>query len=397
MKTTKNITTQIVTFSLFRMINFTGIRMVFPFLTLISRGLGTTVEMISVAVSFSALATVFAPFFAQIGERYGKRAGMLSGVLIVVIAGLIIQITQNYVGIFIGMILLQLATNIFSPAMQAYISENIPFEKRGTALSLTELGWPLSYLVIVPLIGLVIEEWGWSIFYLIISATALVFMALVALQVEKQPVSMHLTQRYKLPFKEIFHAKNAVWGLLIGFCLVSGNIIIQLVFAVWLESAFQASIAQVGIISSLIGAAELAGILLSAAFIDRIGKQRAITIGVGMGIALALLAVFLPLNLISAGIWLVAFYFFSEFTIVSALTLVSELYPQARNTYMAMYGVFCAVGFGVGSILAPIAFRLTIIGNFGAALCLFSFAGICLLMIKLTHPVSVQPTAEIAL
>jgi MFS family permease len=81
MKPTTHINTQIVTFSLFRMINFTGIRMVFPFLMFISRGLGTSVEMISVAVSFSALATVFAPFFAQIGERYGKRAGMLSGIL----------------------------------------------------------------------------------------------------------------------------------------------------------------------------------------------------------------------------------------------------------------------------------------------------------------------------
>ena len=108
MKPSKPINTQIVTFSLFRMVTFTGIRMVFPFLTLISRGLGTTVEMISVAVSFSALASIFSPFFAQIGERYGKRAGMLSGVLIVVLAGVIVQLTQNYIGLFIGMILLQL-------------------------------------------------------------------------------------------------------------------------------------------------------------------------------------------------------------------------------------------------------------------------------------------------
>lgn len=397
MKPSKPINTQIVTFSLFRMVTFTGIRMVFPFLTLISRGLGTTVEMISVAVSFSALASIFSPFFAQIGERYGKRAGMLSGVLIVVLAGVIVQLTQNYIGLFIGMILLQLGINIFSPAMQAYISDNIPFEKRGAALSITELGWPLSYLVIIPLIGLVIEQWGWSIFYLLISALALVFMGIIAFQVEKQPSSMHLTERYKLPFKEIFRAKNAFWGLLMGFCLVSGNIIVQLVFGVWLESSFQATITQVGIVSSLIGAAELAGIILSAAFIDRIGKRRAISLGIGIGIALSLIAVFVPFSLISAGGWLVAFYFFSEFTIVCALTLVSELFPQARNTYMAIYGVFCAVGFGVGSILAPIAFNLTIKGNIGAAFFLFALAGLCLLMIKLTQPAAVYPAAEIAL
>jgi DHA1 family inner membrane transport protein len=383
MKSKTRMRTKILTFSLYRMLNFAGIRMVFPFLTLISLGLGTTVEMISIAVSVSGLSSIFAPFFAQIGERYGKRVGMLSGMSIVVLAGIIIHASQNYLGFFIGLILLQLSINIFSPAMQAYLSENIPLEKRGTALSLTELGWPLSYLLLIPLIGLVIEQWGWSIFYLLLSASAIVFMAVIAVQVEKQPAAMNLPQRYRLPFREIFHARNAVWGMIIGFCLISGNIVIQLVFGVWLESAYQASIAQLSIISSLIGGAELAGILLSALFIDRIGIRRAITLGIGSCAALALTAVFLPLNLIGAGAWLVIFYFSSEFAIVSALTLISELYPQARNTYMAIYGVACAIGFGVGSILAPLAFRFNINGNMLVSFLLYSLAGFGLVMVNL--------------
>jgi predicted MFS family arabinose efflux permease len=375
---------QIITFSLYRMINFTGIRMVFPFLTVLSRGMGTSVEMISIAVSVASMSTICAPFLAQIGERFGKRTGMISGLLIFITSGFIIFFMNNFAGFFIGTVLMQLAINMFSPSMQAYLSDHISFEKRGMALSITELGWPLSYLIIVPLIALRIEQWGWNTVFLFFSVVSIIFLGLIFFQVKKDTAIVRLQEKYSLPFKQIFRSGNAVLGLVIGFCMISANIIIQLVFGIWLETDFSASITQLGLVSAVIGAAETTGILISAIFIDRIGKRRALFIGSIFCVILTAVSNVIPFNLHSATIWLVLFYFFSEFTIVSTLTFVSELYPQARTTYMALYAMMNAVGFGVASLLAPIAYRYTIHGNMITAMVMCICMVILLGLVK--HP-----------
>ena len=383
MKQKTNMLVQVGTFSVYRMFNFAGIRMAFPFLTILSRSMGTTVEQVSFAVSIASVITVLSPFLAQIGERFGKRTGMLSGMLLLIIAGLIAFFSNNFFGFLVGTLLLQLSINMFSPSMQAYLSEHVPFEKRGMALSSTELGWPLSFLLLIPLIALRIEQWGWNVIFLIIALVGIVFTGLVILQVEKDPKREKTTERHPLPFKEIFKSKNAVFGLAMGFCVISGNIILQLVFGLWMETDFNASVQQLGMVSSFMGAAEAAGILLSMFLIDRIGKRRGLLIGMLFCITLPIIGIFIELTFWVATIWLIVFFFFSEFTIVSELTIVSEIYPRARNTYMALYAMMNAIGFGAGSILAPVAYRYHMQGNMLSAALLHVVAIIFLLMIKL--------------
>lgn len=383
MKQKTNMFVQVGTFSLYRMFNFAGIRMAFPFLTILSRSMGTSVEQVSFAISIASVITVISPFLAQIGERLGKKTGMLTGMFTMIFAGLFAFLSNNFFGFLFGTLLLQLAINTFSPAMQAYLSENIPFKKRGMALSSTELGWPLSYLLLIPLIALRIEQWGWHVMFLIMALIGIVFTVLIYIQVEKDPKPDFTAGRFSLPFKDIFKSRNAVFCLLMGFCVISGNIILQLVFGLWLETAFHVDVTQLGLVSSFIGAAETAGIVLSILIIDKIGKQRGIKIGIIACIVLPFIGVFSNLTFTLAVVWLVLFYFFSEFTIVSEISFVSELYPHARTTYMALYAMMNAIGFGFGSILGPVAFRYNIQGNMLGALLLYLAGGVFLLLVKL--------------
>jgi MFS transporter, DHA1 family, inner membrane transport protein len=385
MKNKTSIYVQVGTFSLYRMFNFAGIRMAFPFLTILSRSMGTTVEQVSFAISIASVITVISPFLAQIGERLGKKTGMLTGMFTMIIAGLFAFLSNNFFGFLFGTLLLQLAINTFSPAMQAYLSENISFKKRGMALSSTELGWPLSYLLLIPLIALRIEQWGWHVMFLIMALIGIVFTALVFMQVEKDPKPELTAGKFDLPFKDIFKSKNAVFGLVMGFCVISGNIILQLVFGLWLETDFLADVTQLGLVSSFIGAAETAGIVISILIIDKIGKQRGIKIGIAACIILPFIGLFTNFTFTLAVIWLVIFYFFSEFTIVSEISFVSEIYPKARTTYMAFYAMMNAIGFGVGSILGPVAFRYNIQGNMLGALLLYLAGGVFFLLVKLPN------------
>src|SRR5690606_27348220 len=91
---------------------------------------------------------------------------------------------------------------------------------------------------------------------------------------------------------------------------------------------------------------------------DRLGKRRAIVIGL-LGNCLAVIA--LPLmagSLLGAQIALFLFYISFEFYIVSSLPLMTEVMPQARTTMMAGFFTSASVSRALASLVVPSLFGL---------------------------------------
>jgi predicted MFS family arabinose efflux permease len=140
----------------------------------------------------------------------------------------------------------------------------------------------------------------------------------------------------------------AVAGL---FALASEMIVV--VFGAWLEDSFGLSLVALGGVAFLIGASELAGEGATFAFTDRIGKRRAILIGLTISaIGFALLVPArdeMALGLFVLGVALFGF----EFTIVSSIPLASELVPSARARYLAWMVVAMSLARGIGAAVGP--------------------------------------------
>lgn len=147
-------------------------------------------------------------------------------------------------------------------------------------------------------------------------------------------------------------------GILLGILMSGANELVNLIFGVWLEDTFQVRLAALAIASVVIGFSELGGEGLVTLLVDRLGKRRATGLGL-LGNALAALA--LPwlgnsANLAMVGLFL--FYITFEFTIVSALPLMTEVVPRARATFMAAFIASTALGRALGSLGAPGLYRL---------------------------------------
>ena len=69
----------------------------------------------------------------------------------------------------------------------------------------------------------------------------------------------------------------------------AANEVITLVYGVWVEQSFSLSIASLGATALAIGVSELGGETLVTAFTDKIGKRKALAIGI-IGNCLASLA-----------------------------------------------------------------------------------------------------------
>ena len=125
------------------------------------------------------------------------------------------------------------------------------------------------------------------------------------------------------------------------------------IFGVWLEDSFDLQIAALGAASAVIGLSELGGEGLVAVFVDRLGKPRAIGLGLAANCLAALALLFLGRTQAGALVGLFFFYITFEFTLVSIIPLMTELLPSARATLMAFNVAALSLGRALGDLLAP--------------------------------------------
>ncbi len=100
----------------------------------------------------------------------------------------------------------------------------------------------------------------------------------------------------------------------------ASNELVNLTFGTWLEGAFQVKIAALAAASVVIGASELSGEMLVSGLVDRLGKRRAVVIGLALN---GLVVLALPLvgrTLTGALVGLFLIYLTFEFTVVSRIT-----------------------------------------------------------------------------
>jgi predicted MFS family arabinose efflux permease len=262
--------------------------------------------------------------------------------------------------------------------MQAYLGDRIPYQRRGRALAVTELGWSLSFIIGIPLMSVLISRWGWQSPFLALGLLVILSMAALIWAVptdspdtDEKPNAWH-------NFRSVFSYPPALAGLAVGLLIVAANESINLVFGVWMESAFGLKILALGGTAAVIGLAELGGETVVGIVVDRLGKVRAVSIGL---IANCVVAMFFPLvgdTFLVAVVVLFLFYLSFEFTLVSSIPMMTEILPDSRATVMAFYMAILSVGRAVSALIAPQLYAWGI-GASAAAAVLFNISAILIL------------------
>lgn len=338
------------------------IRMVGPFLLVFARGVGSDMTAMATAVSASMAASAVGPFLAEIADRRGRKAGMLLGLTIYTLGVGLMLIWPVYTAFLIALLLASLGNNIFVPAVQAYVGDKVPYEKRGLTLSILEVSWAGAFIVGVPLIGVLITHSGWQSPFLWLFVLGVISIAAVVLLVPSlQPIRQVEEDAGKSRFVMIWETPAAMFGLAMGFLVIMGNNLISVIYGVWMEEAFGLKIAAIGAAATVIGFAELAGEGIVGAFVDRLGKRRTIAAGFMVNIFSAVIPFFINGSITGALIWLFIFYLSFEVTLVAALPLMTEVLPPARATLMAVFLAASSLGMATGMFLGP---RLYTAGGF---------------------------------
>ncbi len=334
------------------------VRMVYPFLPIFGRGMGVDLRMLSFAITIRSASGLLGPFLASVGDLRGRKTGMLFGVGLFTAGAGVMALRPGYPA-FVAMLVLGIMANfVFVPSMQAFIGDRVPYERRGLVLGISEMGWSLSFIIGVPLIGLVIYRAGWQAPFPWLAGMGFASALLIWLIVPPDSSVPRQDPGLLKNLRQVITFPPALAGIGFALALTAANELVNLTFGTWLEGAFQVKIAALAVASAIIGISELTSEALASGVVDWIGKRRSVLIGLVLNGLAALALVLLGSSLTGALVGLFLIYFTFEFVVVSSIPMMTEVVPAARATFMSTYIAAMAIGRALGALIMPFLFKL---------------------------------------
>ncbi len=333
--------------TLCRIILNTSRRFAYPFAPALSRGLGVELTSITSLIAANQASALFGLFFGPLSDRLGYRLMMLAAMAMLALGMFAGGLFPFYGVILVALFLSGVGKTIFDPTIQAYVSENVPFEKRGLVIGLMEYSWSASTLVGIPLIALLIDRFGWRAPFIVLGGLSLLGMIMLAVVIpknDKKDSAHQVSNSFWTAWRQLVRQRAALGAIGFAFFISAGNDNLFVVYGAWLEKSFDLSIIALGLSTGLIGLAELSGETLTAFFADRFGLKRTVLSALALCLISYGILPFLELTLPMALSGLFFIFLTFEFTIVTGISLSTELLPEYRATMMS--GFFASAGVG---------------------------------------------------
>ncbi len=338
-----------------RLLLDTSFRMVYPFIPQISEGLRLSINAFSWILSIRASSGLLGPFIGTLADRYGRRKIMTAALISQSVGMAGVALSSGWWSLP-ALFLVGLAATAFFPAQQAYISDQVPFERRGRALGFTETSFALSGIFLLPLIGWIFDAWGWRVPFWILSGLSLLGAVVIWYRLPKTEIRTTLKIQDNLT-RMIYKRKGVLASLGVALSLFISVSMFMTFWGIWLSQDFGFEALDLGLTATIISLGELTGSLSSGFFIDRIGKRRGVLVGLFISGILFLLIPILGKTPFSIRSTLVATMILLEFSIVSLYSLYGEQAPEARATVFSLVALGAAFGFAIGPPLVTSLWR----------------------------------------
>ena len=340
--------------ALCRLILNTSRRFVYPFAPTLSRGLGVPLTAITSLIALNWATGIMAVFIGPLTDRLGYRLMMIAGMVLLAGGLLVSGFFPWYAVVLVALFVAALGKAVFDPAVQAYISEQVPYRRRGLAIGFLEYSWAGSALLGIPALALVIDKFGWrSPFFLMGVLALLGIAALVVLipRTTKDHAGQDSKINLKAAWKRVWREKTARGALVFIFLVSAANDNLFVVYGAWLENSFGLSIVALGLGTGAIGLAELLGETVTATLADRIGLKRSVVTGLTICIIFYLMLPFIGQTISMAFVNIFLIFAAFEFMIVTSVSMATELLPEARATMMATYLGAAGLGRVIGALI----------------------------------------------
>ncbi len=363
-----------------RLVINAGLRIVYPFLPVLARGVDRPVADLSRLLALRGAMGVLGPLFGPLSDIHGRRTMLLAGMALFTGGALSVVLVPTFVALAISMMLVALAKIIFDPALQGLVADKVPYARRGTALGWTETSWAGGLLLGAPLAGWLISlgasrsaagfdegrfaaAWSWP--FGVLGLLGLVMLLLVwhATAGSDERSGSRVASRNPLRALQLMRRRGVTAATAFVGLIMLANELIFVSYGTWMETEFGVSPYQLGLSIVAIGLAELVGELGVGRLVDAFGKRRTV-IAMTFSAAgfMAVYAAWLGWlrwsdaagsGMIPALLCLAAAFLCFEMAYVGSLPLLTELVPEARAGVMSLVVAAMSLGRACGALLAP--------------------------------------------
>jgi MFS transporter, DHA1 family, inner membrane transport protein len=323
----------LVTLTIAKLLTNAVLRLAYPFLGDISRGLSISKSSAGQLLGLGELAGLAS--FAVGGQldRGRHRRWFVGGVISSGLGALLFALVRKPWALGVGFGLICLGVSLVTSAGHSYLGDQVPYEKRARSIGLYETSWAIALLVGGPLFALAIRKWSWATPFAIAGVLLLLFIPIVHRKLpSKTTVGAHTDFGLGAPRMSVvaLTIATSLFGTLASVMTFS-------TFGPWLEEQHSLKTGGLGFVAMGLGGVELIGSALTAGFGDRIGARKTVAIGFAIMAAgaVVLVAVGDTSRLVAAVGILVLFGGF-EFGYVAQLAVISEVGKSRRGTVVGI-------------------------------------------------------------
>lgn len=324
-----------------------------PFVAIIAKGFDISLSEIGIALTISELSGLLSPFIGRFVDRLSRRAAMLLGLFGIGLGALLSAISPNIFVFTLGVTLISVTKSFFDLGMSGWISDHVPYEKRGRYIGITEISWAFGLLIGVSLMGVVTAMSSWRAGFLVGVVGTAVSLAFIAsrIKAEDHEVSSRVAD-------DGVRLSGRGWLVVATmFATMCASQCIFITFGAWLDDEFGFGAIGIAAVGFSFGVVELYASITSANKTDLWGKEKSIAIGclimVPGGIALWLVSQNLILGLAALLIYILGF----EFAVVSMLPLATHLVPKRPGSGLGLVFGAGTLGRSVMSLVATRAYE----------------------------------------
>lgn len=360
---TNNLLPQLTMLTISRVIINTGFRMVYPLLPVLTRELNVSDATFALVLTGLQLTGLSAPLIGQVSERQGRRFTMLMGLGMYIAGMLLVFLSPTFVGFAAALLIAALGKVAFDPALQAYVGDRVPYQKRGLYLGVLEFGWAGAYIIGVPVITWLMAQSNWQMPFAVLAGLTGVSFVMAFFMLENDKPEKRKRASFLQVLRQSINSSTALAGLVLGFGISGANQLITYVFGFWIENSFGIQLSALAAASFVIGMSELGGESIVTTISDRFGKRRLVIVAIMGNILACLLLPFTAINLTVALAGLFFFYLTFETSLVATIPLASELSPLTRGMYMTVFVAAVTFGRTLATPIAPFLFEWGLMAN----------------------------------
>lgn len=339
-----------------------------PFIAIIAgeaQGFDVSITRVGLVISVSELAGFLAPLLGTFVDRVSRRMSMAVGLIGAFIGIMMMAAAPNLIVLCVGLTTLNLLKSCFDLSMAAWISDRVPYARRGRVVGITETSWALSLLLGVSALGLITAASSWRV----ASAIGGVAVAVCAVWLDRRirdSGDVVVTSETPVAVPGARMAPNGWLVPLSMFGLMGASQCLFVTFGAWLSDDFNFGASGIAAVGFALGAGELLSSIGSAKLTDRLGKERSVALGAGLMVPSALvLAGFdsvLLVGLVALAVFIIGF----EFAVVSMLPIATNLFSAAPGKGFGLVIGAGTFGRGVLTFVATLLYEQ--FGVSGAAL-----------------------------